>query len=55
VQICRKYKRKYLKNKQKSRKNAFFVEKKGVNACFSAEKQIFFVILRLQSVNREIV
>ena len=42
----RKYSSKYLENKQKMEKSAFFLKKKCLSACFSYKKQIFFVILR---------
>ena len=41
----RKYRVNLGKNKQKCKKNEFFIEKKCVLAYFSAKNQIFFVIL----------
>ena len=41
----RKYRVNLGKNKQKCKKNEFFIEKKCVLSHFSAKKQIFFVIL----------
>ena len=44
--FTRKYKGKYLENKQKSEKNAFFHEKKCVLPCFVPKNRYFLVILR---------
>jgi len=46
VKFHRKYKVKYLENKQKIRKNAFFHKKKLRKALFCTLKEIFLVILQ---------
>ena len=51
IKICRKYKRKYLENKQKNRKNEIFNKKNVFRPYFCAITQIFFVILRPKCVS----
>jgi hypothetical protein len=51
LKTLRKYKGKYLENKQKNRKSDVFNEKKLFKAHFCPLKEIFLVILRPKSVN----
>ncbi len=53
VKIYRKYRVKLSKNKQKSKKNHFFRQKKFVLAQKRAQNRIFFVILRTKTRKRE--